>query len=145
MVGCTGRTIVGSSIKWLNQEGFSKANFLYNYGKAIKHIQNCKTVILVEGQGDVIRLWEAGIFNSVGMFGSKLSDAQEFLIQKTGACNIVVLADNDNAGALCIKDVKSKLGSLFNISTANYESKDIGEMSVSQINEVLKPQLKGKF
>lgn len=145
MVGCTGRTIVNSTIKWLNQEGFSKANFLYNYGKAIHKIKTCGTIILVEGQGDVIRLWEAGIHNAVGMFGSSLSDAQEFLIQKTGVCNVVAMPDNDSAGQICLQDIKKKLGSLFNVTTVVYEKKDIGEMSVDEINQIIKPQLGGKF
>lgn len=145
MVGCTGRTIVNDPRKWINQEGFSKSNFLYNYGKAIECIRKTSTIILTEGQGDVIRLWEAGIHNAVGLFGAKLSDAQEFLIQQTGASNVVLMPDNDDAGRLCVTDIKEKLQFLFNIYDVKYPTKDVGEMTVDQINSIVKPQIKGKF
>lgn len=145
MVGCTGRTISNNPRKWINQKGFNKSNYLYNYGKAIEHIRRAETIILVEGQGDVIRLWEAGIYNAVGMFGSKISDAQEFLIQKTGVSNIVIMADNDEAGNLCTKDITERLKYLFNIYTVQIPKNDIGDMTVDEINTIIKPQIEGKY
>jgi 5S rRNA maturation endonuclease (ribonuclease M5) len=145
MVGCTGRTICDSPRKWINQKGFNKSNFLYNYGKAIEHIRTAETIILVEGQGDVIRLWESGIRNAVGMFGSKISDSQEFLIQKTGVSNIVIMSDNDQAGDICSKDITERLKYLFNIYTINLPKNDIGDMSIDEINNTIKPQIQGKY
>jgi len=145
MVGCVGRTVVDNPRKWINQEGFSKSNFLYNYGKAIEHIRRTDTIILVEGQGDVMRLWEAGIKNAVGMFGSKVSDSQEFLIQRTGVSNIVVIADNDDAGHACAKDVVERLQFLFNVYAVNPPKNDIGDMTVSEIDSIIKPKIQGKF
>ena len=145
MIGCTGRTVCNSSSKWINQKGFNKSNFLYNYGKAIEHIRRTNTIILAEGQGDVIRLWEAGIYNSVGIFGSKISDSQEFLIQKTGASNIVVMPHNDSAGQKCTKEILDRFKHLFNIFTVEIQKEDIGEMTVSEINTLIKPQIEGRF
>jgi 5S rRNA maturation endonuclease (ribonuclease M5) len=145
MIGCTGRTINNDPRKWINQKGFNKSNFLYNYGKALEHIKRTQTIILVEGQGDILRLWEAGIHNAVGMFGSKISDSQEFLIQKTGASNIVIMTDNDDAGVDCAKDLNSRLQYLFNIYSVNIPKNDIGDMTVDEINTIVKPQIKGKF
>lgn len=145
MVGCTGRTICNDPRKWINQKGFNKSNFLYNYGKALEHVKRAETIILVEGQGDVIRLWEAGIYNAVGIFGSKISDSQEFLIQKTGVSNIVIMTDNDDAGRLCAKDLKEKFQYLFNVYIINFPKKDIGDMTIDEINDIIKPQIKGKF
>lgn len=145
MVGCTGRTVSNNPRKWINQKGFNKSNYLYNYGKAIEHIRRAETIILVEGQGDVIRLWEAGIYNAVGMFGSKISDSQEFLIQKTGVSNIVVMADNDDAGNACAKDIVERLKYLFNIYTVKLPKNDIGDMSIEEINTIIKPQIEGKY
>lgn len=145
MVGCTGRTICDDPRKWINQKGFNKSNFLYNYGKAIEHIHRTETIILVEGQGDVIRLWESGIFNAVGMFGSKVSDSQEFLIQKTGVSNIIVITDNDEAGNKCYQDIKNRLQYLFNIYKIDLTKNDIGDMSIEEINQTIKPKIQGKF
>jgi 5S rRNA maturation endonuclease (ribonuclease M5) len=145
MVGCVGRTIGNDPRKWINQKGFNKSNFLYNYGKAIEHITRSATIILAEGQGDVIRLWESGIRNAVGIFGSKISDAQEFLIQKTGVSNVIIMSDNDKAGDACKKDIHERLKLLFNIYTVELPKNDIGDMSVNEVNEVIKPQIQGKF
>jgi 5S rRNA maturation endonuclease (ribonuclease M5) len=145
MLGCTGRTICNDPRKWINQKGFNKSNFLYNYGKAREHIQRTETIILVEGQGDVIRLWESGIYNAVGMFGSKISDSQEFLIQKTGVSNIFIATDNDDAGKSCAKDIVDRLKYLFNIYILNVTKNDIGDMSTQEINDIIKPQIQGKF
>lgn len=145
MIGSTGRTICNDSRKWINQKGFNKSNFLYNYGKAMEFIKSTNTIILVEGQGDVIRLWEAGIYNAVGMFGSKISDSQEFLIQKTGVSNIVIASDNDDAGSACKYDIIERFRYLFNILTIKLTKNDIGDMSTQEINDIIKPQIQGKF
>ena len=53
-------------------------------------IRETRTALLVEGQGDVWRMHEAGLINTVGMFGSSLSDAQARILETSGALNIVV-------------------------------------------------------
>ena len=141
LVGSTGRTINGNPQKWINQKGFSKSNFLYNYGKAISHIKRLDQIVLVEGQGDVIRLYEAGILNAVGMFGSSLSDAQEFLIQKTGVSNVLVIPDNDPAGEKCKDDLYEKLRYLFNVKFILPYGKDVGDMSIEEINRLIKEKV----
>jgi DNA primase len=142
-VGCVGRTICENSIKWKNKKGFNKANYLYNYGNAIKEICNSNTLIVVEGQGDVMRLYESGIKNVVGLFGCHLSDSQEFLLQRTGALNIVIMTDNDSAGAECRIDIRSKLKDFYNIYEVIPTKKDIGEMTIKEIDKEIKPKLKG--
>ena len=145
MIGCVGRTICEDQRKWINKKGFNKSSFLYNYGKAIKHIDKSSTIILVEGQGDVIRLYEAGILNAVGIFGSHLSDSQEFLLQKSGALNVVIMTDSDDAGQRCRDEIKEKLQYSFNIYDVITPSNDIGDMTIEQINEIIKPQMKGLY
>lgn len=135
LVGCSGRTVVNNDRKWKNKKGFNKANYLYNYGKSFDQIYDSSTIILVEGQGDVIKLWSAGIKNAVGIFGCSLSDAQEFLIQSTGALNIVTLFDNDDSGDKCRQKVTSGMKMQFNIKHLMVPEhfNDVGEMSIEQI------------
>lgn len=144
-VGSTGRTVVGDEKKWINQKGFNKSNYLYGYGKAFEHIRRADAIILVEGQGDTIRLYESGIKNVVGMFGSALSDSQEFLIQRTGVSNIILVPDNDDAGEKCKVDIYSRFKNLFNVKIVKYPHKDVGEMAVYEVNDIIKPQIKGRF
>ena len=147
VVGCVGRLqneeYDAHNPKWKNSKGFSKSEYLYGNWIAKDHIRKTKTIVLVEGQGDVWRLHEAGIENAVGLFGSKLSDAQSRRIQTSGAFNIVVLTDNDDVGKKAKQEIVDKMGRSFNIITPTFTTKDIGEMTVDQINKHLKPQLQG--
>lgn len=147
VVGCVGRLqneeYDAHNPKWKNSKGFSKSEYLYGDWIAKDHIRKTKTVVLVEGQGDVWRLHEAGIENAVGLFGSKLSDAQSRRIQTSGAFNIVVLTDNDDVGKKAKKEIVDKMSRSFNIITPTFATKDVGEMTVDEINKHLKPQLQG--
>lgn len=143
LVGCVGRTVCDDPRKWINKRGFNKSNHLYNIGKSIRYISKTASVILVEGQGDVIRLWEAGVRNVVGIFGASLSDSQEFLLQKTGALTIVIMTDSDEAGRRCRAEIREKLRYCFNIVDIEADRKDVGGMSIEEINTKIKPKLKG--
>lgn len=132
-VGSVGRTIVGSTIKWKNQKGFHKSEYLYGYWNAFQSICQTGKIILVEGQGDVLRFFQAGVKNVVGIFGSKLSDTQELLLQKTGCMNIITVFDLDAAGDGCREDC-NKLKRLFNVRHVMPNANDVGEMSIDQIN-----------
>jgi len=144
LVGCVGRSMVETSkMKWKNSKGFSKSIWLYALNKSKDFIKPCGTAILVEGQGDVWRLWEAGIKNVVGMFGSSLSDVQTHLLKELGISNLVVLTDSDGAGQNAKEKIRDKCSDLFNIIEVDMPANDVGEMSVEEINEYLKPQLKG--
>lgn len=125
--------------KWINSVGFKKGHYLYNIWNASKYIYNTNTVILVEGQGDVWRLEESGIYNSLGMFGCHLSDEQLVLLEKSGAMNILLLTDNDRAGLLAREKIGARLGRLFNVSFFDLPKKDVGEMSVEEVRDLILP------
>ena len=95
----------------------------------------------MEGQGDVIRLYEAGINNVVGIFGSKISDSQEYLIQKSGVSTVVIMTDADEAGQKCANDIEERFKYLFNVKRVNTPTNDVGDMTVTEINNIIKPQL----
>lgn len=133
IVGSVGRTIIEAKPKWKVQDGFKSSDYLFGYWAALPHICRLGTTILVEGQGDVLRLWEAGHHNVVGLFGSNLSEKQEFLLQSTGAAHIITAFDSDEAGSKCRKDCEAKLRRLFNLRHVMPVGHDIGEMSIEQI------------
>ena len=144
MVGCVGRrTNDGMSGKWINSKGFRKSYYLYNYWYAKEHIFETKTAILVEGQGDVWRLYESGIMNCVGMFGCSLSEQQRIILERSGALNLVILTDQDEAGKIASEKIRLKSEKLFNLYFPILTSKDVGDMTVEQIQAELVPQLEG--
>lgn len=119
--------------KWLNSRGFSRTSTLFNYWFAKEYIRESKEVILVEGQGDVLKLEMAGIKNSVGIFGTILTEKQRNLLYNSGARHIYIAMDADAAGkeaaSLIIEQLKD-----FDTSILVLENKDFGDMTVQEIN-----------
>ena len=143
MVGCVGRVTHENynGRKWVNSRRFYAGAWLYGYWLSQEHIRKKRSVILVEGQGDVWRLWEAGIKNVVGMFGSSLTDTQIRILETSGAFTLILITDNDKAGEKAKISIKKKCERNFNIVEVDLSTKDVGEMSVEQINKELKPKL----
>lgn len=125
--------------KWLNSKGFPKSTMLYNIWNAGNFIKKTGTAIIVEGQGDVWKLNEAGIYNCVGLFGRDLSRTQTSLLKKYGATKIVPLMDNDNAGIQAKEKIIKNTQNQFEILDILYNGKDIGELDIAYINEKIKP------
>lgn len=142
MIGCVGRTTnPNNNPKWLNSKGFNSGASLYNYWHARDHILESNTAILVEGQGDVWKLDEAGIYNVVGMFGCSLSEQQRLILEKSGALKLVIMTDSDEAGELAREKISRQCERMYNIQLVDLPEKDVGDMSVDEINNHIKPQL----
>lgn len=143
MIGCVGRrTDEVKDCKWINSKGFNKANHLYNYNKAAPRVKDRRAIILVEGQGDAMRMYEAGIINTVGLFGCSITDGQEYLLQKSGAWDIIIATDNDPAGIDAYDKIQFRLKNLFNIHRLEVPTKDIGDLTVQEVNSIIKPQIR---
>tara|TARA_R110000824_G_scaffold231335_2_gene419118 strand:+ start:1251 stop:2279 length:1029 start_codon:yes stop_codon:yes gene_type:complete len=135
-VGCIGRAVrANMTPKWMHSKGFKKSSYLYGLNIAKDFIKETNTVFLVEGQGDVWRMHEAGVKNTVGIFGSNLSEDQLILLEKSGALNVVILTDNDEAGSKAAKQIIKRGGRRFNYQRPQISEKDVGDMSVEQIKE----------
>jgi len=164
MVGCLGRSLYGKcnkcnkchspkrncpsnpieelwAAKWKNSKNFKAENYLYNYWFSKNAIKNSKTVVIVEGQGDVWRLEESGVDCSVGVFGAKITDGQLILLEQSGAQNIIIAPDNDEEGEKFRKRVRDKCSRMFNIFDISLVKKDFGEMSIDETKKLVLPVL----
>lgn len=163
MVGCTGRSIYEKCSrcrsyhnpqnqcpssddawkfpKWKHSSDLKSQNHLYNFWFAKKHILENHTVILVESPGNVWRLEENGIHNSVAMFGSSLSDRQKILLDSSGAMNLVILTDNDDAGRKAAEQIKNKCQNTYRIFLPIISKPDVGEMNSDEIKNEIKSYL----
>lgn len=142
-VGCVGRAIKEHlQPKWLHSKGFTK-NVLYGLNLAKERILETRTAVIVEGQGDVWRAVEAGLDMTVGIFGSSINEDQLILLEQSGALNLVVLTDYDEAGKKAAEQVVKKCGRRFNYIRPEMPTnvKDIGDLTVEQIKEFILPQL----
>jgi 5S rRNA maturation endonuclease (ribonuclease M5) len=115
-------------IKWANSPtNFPKTQYLFNHWFAKPYIQKTNTAILVEGPGDVLRLEDNNIHNSVAVFGTTLSVQQKEMLEKDGVMNLVVLFDNDNAGKAAQENLKKELGRSFRLIFPQLVGNDIGD------------------
>ena len=76
---------------------FKKGEILYNYHIAKTEARREKTIIVVEGFMDVIRLSSIGVKNVVATMGTAVTKNQASLIEKL-APNIILMFDGDEAG-----------------------------------------------
>lgn len=125
-------------VKWLTSKGFPSDSYLFNYWFAKYHIQKSKVIILTEGPGDVLRLEEGGIHNSLAIFGSELKDKQKLIIDQTGAMSIIVMLDNDKAGITGSLNIKKKLSRSYRLYFPKIKS-DPGNLHTDEITRDIKP------
>lgn len=139
-VGCVGRaTDDYFKPKWLHSKGFKK-NYLYGYNIAKNYITN-NTLFVVEGQGDVWRMHEAGYKNTVGIFGSSMNDEQLIILEQSGVLNLIILTDYDEAGNKAAEQIQRKCGRRFNYIRPKLSGKDVGDLTVEQLKIELSPQI----
>ncbi len=130
-----------NACKWKNSPGFESSQCLYNLWFSKPHIEKTSTIVLVEGPGDVWRLEEAGIHNSVAIFGTDLSDSQLQLLDSTWSMNAVVLTDGDEAGQKAARNIAEKLRRTHRLYFPNLSENDVGDLCVDKVTNDIKPML----
>ena len=125
-------------------KGFDKRYCLYNYHRAIEHVEKTNCLYIVEGQGDVWRLYEAGVKNVMSIFGKTVTKQQEDKINKLPITHIIVLTDNDQAGRESKTQIKRQFNRMYKLTFPRITTKDIGEMKVKDIKKILE-NLKGTY
>ena len=159
LVGCTGRSIFDKCdkceayhkhdkdcpdkdkrwqhSKWKHSYGFKSQNHLYNFWHAKDHIYKTNYAVIVESPGNVWKLEENGIHNSVAIFGCNLSDRQKLILDSSGAMTLFILTDNDEAGQRAAKEIKEKCENTYRLFFPQISKPDIGEMTSEEItNEI---------
>lgn len=124
-------------------KGFDKRYSFYNLDKALPHIEKSNTLFIVEGQGDVWKLYEAGIYNAVGIFGRTLTREQQKKLQTLPLTHLVILTDNDQAGRESKIQLQRQLSRFYKLSFPKIQHKDIGDMTTEQIHSSLLSQIRG--
>lgn len=127
-VGFVGRSVEGKDFK--NTPGLPKSKVLFN----LHRVKTAGKVYVVESSFDAIRLDQCG-FPAVATLGSNVSKIQTDLLQKYFN-NIVVIADNDEAGGNMKDKIVERLGSRVTVIKIDKQYKDIGDMPDDAIKNI---------
>jgi DNA primase len=127
-IGFVGRSIEGKEFK--NTPGLPKSKVLFN----LHRVKTSSTIYVVESSFDAIRLDQVG-FPAVATLGANVSASQIKLLEKYFN-NVVLVADNDEAGAIMKDKLIEKLGSLVSVITIDKKYKDIGDMDDETIKKL---------
>jgi DNA primase len=119
-VGFVGRSIEGKEFK--NTPRLPKSKILFN----LHRVKAAGKVYVVESSFDAIRLDQVG-FAAVATLGSNVSNIQTDLLQRYFN-DIIVIADNDEAGGNMKDKLVEKLGSRVSVIQIDKQYKDIGDM-----------------
>ncbi len=112
--GFSGRTLDGSDPKYLNSaenQVFEKNQLLYGLSQAKGAIQKANRVIITEGYFDVLRAFEYGFFETVGLMGTTLSKSHIQQLTRLTSTFVLVL-DGDEAGRSAAKKMVPMLSGL---------------------------------
>lgn len=132
--------------KFYIEKNFNKHEWLYNFHRAKTVAEQKSSMFLVEGQGDVWRLWEAGVKNTVGLFGKEVFDSHIDKLNSIGVTTLVVLLDHDQPGREAKTKIKRKLDRYFKLFFPELKTrKDIGAMSPEAIYNDILIKLKGLY
>ena len=138
IVGFTGRSLNDHPIKWFHRGKTSE--WVYPAFFNVKNIREKQEVIFVEGIGDMLKLWECGIQNTLVNFGLNISNSVLNFLFKIRPRKIYLSFDNDEskAGEKAAHKAREKLIKHFDenkIFIRLASNKDFGDMTKEEINQ----------
>lgn len=92
--------------KWINTP-YLKSNHLFNLNNAKKFAVEKNYCFIVEGYYDVMRLWELGFKNVIGLCGTTLTNTQCDLLYRY-CDHLIIMLDGDDAGKTATNRVVNK-------------------------------------
>ncbi len=127
-VGFVGRSVEGKEFK--NTPKLPKSKVLFN----LHRTKSYSKIYVVESSFDAIRLDQVGL-PAVATLGANVSNIQIELLRKYFN-NIIVVADNDEAGGNMQKRAIERLGSRVSVLQLDKKYKDIGDISDEAIRSL---------
>lgn len=125
-----------------DEERFYASSVLYNLHRAVGHMGPSKTIIVVEGPGDVMRMWEAGLKNTVAVLGTGFSKHHRTLLHKVGCQRVICVLDSDSAGQKASNSVKKMCENYFEFqSIVLPDGMDPGDHEPTQLRLIFKEYL----
>ena len=142
--GFSYRNMSGAGPKYINSKAsctFDKSRTLYGLYELLQSVKKPESIIVFEGQIDVLTAHQAGIQNVVGTLGTAMTDKHfQELFKRTN--HVILCFDADTAGQKAmikaIKNGLSQLKGLRNISVVRLpDGKDPDDLIKENQNEFL--------
>ena len=127
-VGFVGRSVEGKEFK--NSPKLPKSKTLFN----LNRVKTSRKVYVVESSFDAIRLDQCGM-PAVATLGASVNGTQIELLQRYFN-EIIVIADNDEAGNNMKTRLIEKLGNRVTVIELDKQYKDIGDMDDDSIKDL---------
>ncbi len=141
LIGAAGRDLNGSnSIKWklLGEKSFWVYPFKYNN----QYIKQEKSVFLIESIGDMLSLWEAGIKNTLVLFGLTASSKMKQILISLNLENVYISLNNDKdqtgAGNKAANNIKKDLLNYFDEHQLHIQLPPANDYGCMETSEILK-------
>lgn len=152
LVGFSGRTIYEKSdwekyqikAKWVHGRYYDRwpkidelktGSLLFNLNKAKNYIGLQKTIILVEGPLDGLRLHEAGINNWIALLGCNFTPIHRNILVSLGINNLVLALDTDQAGVGAANKLSDSLSDFFHIHRPRMQN-DPSKTSLQELRDI---------
>jgi DNA primase len=135
IVAYAGRALGGSLPKYKLPAGFRKSLELFNLHRAVA--TGSKTIIVVEGYFDCVRVHQAGLPWVVALMGSSLSAEQESALHQNFQ-HIILMLDGDGAGRAGSRAIMARFSGTSSVSVIDLpDDTQPDQLSPASIRDVL--------
>lgn len=121
--------------RWPKLDELKTGSLLYNLDKARESVGLDKTLILVEGPLDGLRLDEAGFHNWVALLGCSFGPIHRSILVSLGINNLVLALDIDKAGTNAANKIEKSLAEFFHIHKPVMQN-DPGKSTVEELRKI---------
>ena len=136
LVGIKGRALYEwQGDKYIYLERCAKSHILYGLWQNFEDIKKSDSVIVVESEKSVMKLYSYGYFNAVAIGGHQLSKIQVEKLSRLGVSEIIICYDEDayrdkETGKIIKKDYKTEV--------SNFVSQQKVSIMIDETRELLK-------
>ena len=117
--------------KWKCNKGFNSTKVFYNI-HSHKFIKD--EVIITEGQPNVWRFYEAGVYNVLGLLGGYIDKSRINILKKIGVKKVIVVMDGDKAGKEHEEHIRKNLVD-FELKCIRPKT-DVGDLTIKETKEL---------
>jgi 5S rRNA maturation endonuclease (ribonuclease M5) len=136
LVAYVGRSIDGREPRYRFPAGFRKSHILFNLHRAVKEPDR-RTVVVVEGFFDCMKVHQAGYRSVVALMGSTLSEDQAELLRQTFQEALLML-DGDDTGRAATRIIAARLRQHLSVKLAHVPAgRQPDQLSLNEIQSLL--------